>query len=52
MLKDPKKRLKVIVANTKTSKEYGRMIDDLNKVLRELYSVREVGQKKIPKSIR
>ena len=36
------KLLKVIVANPKTEEEKDQMIENLNKVFRELYSVREV----------
>ena len=46
-VKRPEKRLKVIVANPKTPEEYGKMIDNLNKVFRELHSIREVPRKNI-----
>ncbi|MDD2208232.1 MAG: hypothetical protein PHG03_01765 [Bacilli bacterium] len=50
-IKRPKKRLKVIVANPKTPKEYAKMIDDLNKTFRELHSVREVKYGYLSKNI-
>ena len=39
------KLLKVIVANPKTEEEKDQMIANLNKVFKELYSVREVERK-------
>ena len=49
------KLLKVIVANPKTEEEKDQMIENISKVFRELYSIREVkpgyngrGKKKTP----